>query len=88
MLQDHNQESITQLHDLTANLGLLQMPLPKSLPACDKEFVKHLILMHAMKTTLWSRLQWLQDEINPIQESTARASVGRSLGALLTPVHH
>jgi hypothetical protein len=53
-LQEHNQESIMQLHDLMANLGLLQMPLPKSLPACDEEFVKHLILLHAMKMTLWS----------------------------------
>jgi hypothetical protein len=79
-LQQHHQDSITQLQDLTASLGLLHMPVPSTVSETDKSFIKHLILLHAVKTTLWNRLQRLQNELNPIRESSARSGAGKSIG--------
>jgi fumarate reductase subunit D len=64
-LHRHHQDSIVQLQGLTANLGLLHMPLSSHVLDKDKEFVKQLVLLHAVKTTLWGRLQRMQDELNP-----------------------
>jgi hypothetical protein len=76
-LYQHHQDSIMQLQDLTANLGL---PLSSHILDTDKDFVKQLILLHAVKTTLWGQLQRMQDELNPIRESATRSGDGCSLG--------
>jgi hypothetical protein len=56
------------------------LPLSSHILDTDKDFVKQLILLHAVKTTLWGRLQRMQDELNPIWESATRSGDGRSLG--------
>ncbi|KAF8579623.1 hypothetical protein K439DRAFT_375806 [Ramaria rubella] len=79
-LQQHHQDSISQLYSLTANLGLLQVSIPPDMTESEKEFVKQLILLHAVKTSLWNRLQRYQDEMNPIRKSATRSGAGRTLG--------
>ena len=79
-LQKHHQQSITQLQDLTASLGLLHIDLPVSLTVVEKEFIKKLILLHAVKRTLWNRVQRVHDELNPVRESATRTGQARSLG--------
>ena len=79
-LEQHHQEEMRKLQELTADLGLLQANLPDIISEKDKPFVKQIILIHAMKTTLWRQLQRLQDELNPIRESARRSGVGRSIG--------
>ncbi|KIJ51203.1 hypothetical protein M422DRAFT_244389, partial [Sphaerobolus stellatus SS14] len=79
-LQRHHQDSIQQLQSLTADVGLLHTPLPPNVADNDKDFAKHLIVIHAVKTTIWNRLQRLQDELSPIKESARRSGVGSLLG--------
>jgi len=79
-LQQHHQDSIVQLRDITAALGLLHVRLPPDLTDAELEFVKQLILLQAVKTMLWNRLQQIQDEMNPVHESASRAGDACSLG--------
>ncbi|KAF8572864.1 hypothetical protein K439DRAFT_1567804 [Ramaria rubella] len=65
---------------LTANLGLLHVAVPPEMTESDKDFAKQLILLHAVKTSLWNRLQCLQDKLNPICESATRSGTGHTLG--------
>ena len=66
VLQKHHESSLEQLQELMANLGLLQVDLPKDLDQAETDFVKHLILLQAIKATLWNQLQRVHDELNPI----------------------
>jgi len=78
-LQRHHQSWIDQLQELTANVGLLQVDLPLNFDEKDTDFIKTLILLHAIKVMLWNRLQQVHDELNLICDS---ASCSRSLGVL------
>ncbi|KAF8590575.1 hypothetical protein K439DRAFT_1611959 [Ramaria rubella] len=71
---------MSQLYNLTANLGRLQVTILPDITESDKEFAKQLILLHAVKTSLWNHLQCLQDELNPVFESTTQSGAGRTLG--------
>ncbi|KAF8584591.1 hypothetical protein K439DRAFT_1616576 [Ramaria rubella] len=66
-LQQHHQDSIAQLHNLTANLGLLHVAVPPEMTESDKNFAKQLILLHT-------------DELNPIHGSATRLGAGCTLG--------
>ncbi|KIJ31905.1 hypothetical protein M422DRAFT_266403 [Sphaerobolus stellatus SS14] len=79
-LQHHHQESISQLEELTASLGLLNIDLPPDMSKDDTAFMKKLILLQAVKTTLWNRLQRVHDEMNPIRELSSQSGQARSLG--------
>ncbi|KAG8868618.1 hypothetical protein FRB97_002159, partial [Tulasnella sp. 331] len=69
-LRRHHEESISKLSALTADLGLLQIDTAnRNITKTGQGILKLLVLARSIKSALWLKITWYQDEINPLRES-------------------
>lgn len=69
-LYEHHQQSVEKLAVLTDSLGLSRISLPDELSEEEREYVKHLIMIQALRGLLWTKLQAYQDDFSQIANAT------------------
>jgi hypothetical protein len=68
-LHDKSQEC---LHDLTAQIGLSDLKLPRNPSSTERDYMEKYILARFRKHAILIHLAKYQDEINPIRSSQRR----------------
>jgi hypothetical protein len=68
-LHDESQE---RLRDLTAQIGLSDLKLPRNLSSTERDYMEKYILARFRKHSILIRLAKYQDEMNPIRSSQRR----------------
>lgn len=79
-LSTHHRSSVDQLQDLTSRLGLSATEVPASITETEKTYLRTLILIHTLKTVVWSKLQSYREDFAPIHDASHRGGRTRTLG--------